>query len=289
MEKNKVINVDIMMGLPGSGKSTFAKEMMEKDGNALIVDVDSQSENYGGNIYSGVCDCIHRHMYPRHRRVILDGLFLTTENLMSGIEATVTAIKKIRSGWDKALTCNVTIHRWDEDRETCLKNDGGRREKSSAITILNAPYEEPCIPVINEVTGIDNISIVRHKVVLKGDWELYYRKKDVEAKDGMLYSCWWITGGSYGNCYDDSHYSISSDEPLEFTELHEFLENNYPMLSFSQYREISHECVSVETMEEGCYYGGSEESMRWVCNLEKMYKLLKGYGYIEEKEEEEKE
>ena len=279
------IELHILMGLPGSGKTTFAEELknkLMKKGNSRSVAVLSIDElrspmRYGKKatlreILSGeLC----RYVYKDTKNVIIDGPVFTNEDIFQMIKATAPSFHKV----------TVTVYRWNEDRDTCLKNDGGRREIPSANTILHAPYEEVNVEELNEkIKDYDAqiVKVVNKTVYLKEGWDRYFRHKIYVSDDKKLRSSRWCTGGSYGSCWSDHLSPVSGDDPLEFEELDNLLEEIAPNVTFLHYKKIRSQCVKTEESYERDYYGGGCSYLNWVCDLEKLYDLLEQQGYIVE-------
>ena len=209
--------------------------------------------------------------------VVLDGLFLTNNDIFNAIT--------FFSEYASCGGIEVIVHRWNEDRETCVKNDGGRREKKSTGTILNATYEEVDVEALNnrlQKYGAKNIKVtevVRHDVVLKPDWIRYFKACADFGRDGKLRSATWSLGGEYGSCYGGTSRS-DGEEPLDFDELDNLLDKKCPELKYRDYREIKKKCISTEETTQSEYYGGYTNYMNWVCDLKKMYDLLHELGYV---------
>ena len=280
MSKINKIELDILMGLPASGKTTYAEKNVKPPLDYLI-DFDEIRENIwlrGKNLdIEKIIDIGMQRLCASSRkriqRVVVDGLFLTNEHILQ-------VIKNIAKYYNEV---NVVIHRWNEDRDTCLKNDGGRRENPSTNTILNAVYEEVDVEWLN--SEIDDyqaaiVNIVHHKVKLKEDWYCYFRTYLSFEKDGMLRSPTWVTGGIYGNCYDNHMEVVSAEDPLEFDAFDNLLEEICPTITFLHYKKLRQYCVSIEDTREDDYYGGYTLKNNWVCDLQKMYERLSELGYI---------
>jgi adenylate kinase family enzyme len=271
----------IVMGLPGSGKTTLAEKMKEesssKDIFVLHLDEIREKHNFWRKEYQAL-EYIRNGMedWRGQPHVVLDGLFLTNTDLFHAM----TMFTEYAYG-----VLEITIHRFDADRDACLKNDGGRREKKSTNTILNAKYEDVDIAALNDRLqkyGAKNMKVVKvmdHDVVLKPDWIRYYKSHVDFGKDGKLRSDKWSLGGEHGSCYGGRRYS-DGEEPLDFAELDDLLDEKCPDLKYKDYRAIKEKCISTEETCESEYYGGYTNYMNWVCDLKKMYDMLTEMGYI---------
>lgn len=280
MSKMTKIELDILMGLPASGKTTYA-EKNTKSPLDYLIDIDGIRDDIwmrGKNLsIEAIIDIgMQRISYSarkRIQRIVVDGLFLTNEHIRQVVEGVAKYYDEV----------SVVVHRWNEDRDTCLKNDGGRRENPSTNTILNAVYEDVDVEWLNseiEEYQATIVNIVHHKVKLKEDWYCYLRTYLSFGKDGMLRSPTWITGGVYGNCYDNSMGAVSAEEPLEFDAFDNLLEKICPTITFLHYKRLRQYCVSIEDTREDDYYSGYTLKNNWVCDLQKMYEKLSELGYV---------
>lgn len=270
----KDVTVELMMGLPGSGKTHYTKsrENSRAGVRAVILDELSDIRCYGKKhsmpdlVQIGVSD-----IYRYANTILLDGPFFTNEHVRLALHAIAQEYGNI----------TVIIHHWLENRDYCIKNDGGRRDVPSVHTIQTAEYERPDIQWLNAqlaANGVNVQKVVEHEVELKPEWIRYWRPVQYHD-DGKLYSQSWCTGGCWNDCWGGSS-PASPEEPYPFTELTELLEKIAPNLTFLQYKRIETACVSTETHYERDYYGGAVSRCKWVCDLEKLYDILKTYEYV---------
>jgi adenylate kinase family enzyme len=283
MAYKRNITLEVMVGLPGSGKTTLAKELESKNryqNKAIHLDASFELQDYrraneqdkARIIRNIISNSINSQ---RVSKVILDGLFLTYDDVVRVIKAT-----------HRLFDCvNVVVHQWNEDRDTCIKNDGGRREVSSTNTILNAQYELIDgieLEKIIKASGCENVrvsKVVKHKVILKPDWERYFRGKIYVYDDGKIRSDKWTTGGSYGSCWGDRLTPVTPDDQPEFDVLDELLCDICPTITFLQYKKIMKSCVEFEESYESDYYGGGCSYKNYVCDMKKLYEMLNDFGY----------
>lgn len=277
--KKNDVTIEICMGLPGSGKTTWAKSRENRHTRVYHIDqmMDLKYHDYElrnkskRSLYDGIVHNMH-YIEKGVKTVVLDGLFLTNGDVSDMICAICDCFNEIK----------LDIHWWKEDRETCVKNDGGRREVSSVTTILHAPYEYPdkelLDSVLNEV-GVSVNKIVEHEVFLKEDWKRFFRGKMYLSEDGMLKGQRWSGGGSYGTCWHNGLTPVSAEEPRNFDELDSLLEEICPNISFLHYKKIQSNCVTMEDYYDRDYYGGGITYHYWQCDLKKLYEALNDLGY----------
>lgn len=284
MATKQNITFEFLVALPGSGKTTLAKGLGEKNRSKTeVVDFDATfelcewrraNEQDKARI---IRNTISNHLRnPRTETLILDGLFLTHDDIMRVIMATHQLFKHV----------DIVVHQWNEDRETCIKNDGGRREVSSTNTILNAEFEQINDMKLMEILkdgGYENVKLSKiqyHTVQLKPDWDRYFRGKADVWHDGKIRSKKWCTGGSYGSCWHNELSPVTPDDQPEFDELDELLNEICPTITFLQYKKIMSNCVELEEYYESDYYGGGCTYKRYVCDIKKLYNMLQEFGYI---------
>lgn len=272
------INLHIMMGLPGSGKTTFANNLIKHIGNnkSLYVDMDSLRSAYWYNQEATIFDLLRRNVgniKKEHTDVIVDGLILTNLDVVNVINAVSNFAKETI----------VKIYHWDEDRELCLKNDGGRRDLSSSGTILNAKYEKIDMDYLRSELcneGVSSIEVISKRIVLKPGWERHFRHSATVDEDGKIRSNKWCTGGAHGNCWNNGLSPVSAEDPVDFTALDDLLEELCPNITFLHYKKITKACVDTEHSYVPDYYGGGCSYNNWVCDLKKLYEVLDELGYI---------
>lgn len=286
--------ITVMMGLPGSGKSTKAEELAKSTYGSIIIDIDALKDDSKWyfrrpkTIEDRIVDNVLEKCRYSTRNLILDGLFLTNQKVVDILKLVIPNTKV-----ESYNSLHLEIHHWAEDRETCVKNDGGRREIPSVTTILTAKYEAVDKAFIESEMNkflvdydgkVDSFKVYEHEVFLKPDWERFYKSQGM-TPSRYMYSSEWCTGGTAGNCWDSSMAPISASDPEEFTELDNLLESIAPTLTFLQYKKINRECVSMDTRSEGDYYGGSTHYAFWVCDKVKLFELLEEMGYVSAPEE----
>ncbi len=258
----------IMMGLPGSGKTTKANELLKTYKKAYIIDCDAgmlQKAERKKYLYNQLmCKPLHTEA------VIIDGLILTNADIYAVLDALSTTY------WQR-----IHIYHFNEDRDTCLKNDAGRRKQPSTVTIQAAPYEDVDLNKLEQLVNNpgwwnklrNTINVVECTVQLKEEW--YRSLCEYVTEDNVLLSDYWQTGGEYGNCWDSSRTPVGSEEPCEFVELDELLLERCPNISFLMYKKIMRECVTTREWTESQYYGGYINYSCWVCDLPKLHEILK--------------
>lgn len=276
---DKKIVFELLWGLPGSGKTHYCKDMKttgryrsanninyNKTGQ-ICVDLDSyKSKNHVPKEYYKLCLQVIRDLGLYFDHIVIDGLF--TEN---------NIVKKLFTDllvWYPKAEFHITI--WNEDRETCLINDQGRREESSEASIKALPYETPDKDLKNNfnITKVNNMTVTK-----KEEWQIWAKK--TFCTDGQYYeSSTWCTGGSSGNCWNDNMYRVESSPQPEFDELDAVLEEKIPGLTFLQYKSILREAVEIETKDIPDYYGGCVGYAYYICDLRKLYEFLKDRDLI---------
>lgn len=275
--KNANPKIYIMMGLPGSGKTTKAKELEKAHKNDIVrrIDIDAGC-GYPNRKYKDAKEIVSYNLSNNGPIdfVIIDGLILTNAEVIEMIKAFDIA------GYSKYDYKNhkYEIHYWREDRDACLHNDRGRRKETATNTIKNAVFEEIDVEKIKSETGVD-VSVVMHFVNRKPNWEVWadenigYHHLSEEKK--FLTSDYWSLGGTYGSCWGDGlSTSYPDTPPTDFTLFDELLEQICPDITFMQYKKIYRECVEIKEFSQGDYYGGCVNYAYFSCDLEQLYYML---------------
>ena len=281
--KNANPKIYIMMGLPGSGKTTKTKEIEKehKRGEVRVINIDAGC-GYPKRKYKDAEEIVSYNLnvgYP-FDFVIFDGLILTNAEVIDLIKAISDTSKYDYNGH------KYEIHYWQEDRDACLHNDRGRRQEASTNTIKNAIFEEIDVDRIERETNV-KVNVVKHFVVRKPNWEVWadenigYHYLSDEKK--YLDSDSWSLGGTYGSCWGDGlSTSYPDTPPRDFTLFDELLERICPDITFMQYKKIYRECVEVKEYSQGDYYGGCVNYAYFSCDLEQLYYMLEEMELIAE-------
>lgn len=141
----------VLCGLPGSGKTTFAQKLMFEK-NAYYFDGDAVvTENQNLQDFLLKIKCVYEESINNQRDLILDGLFLTNEDYLR--------LTEYFSEYP------LEFHFWQENRQLCLENDYGRREKNAAVTIKYAPLEKPLEETFKKINNL--VEVVEHQIIRK--------------------------------------------------------------------------------------------------------------------------
>lgn len=297
MKENNTKNINvinIMYGLPGSGKTYYCSRMVNDDKKAVCIHMDEvfkiwqmRKSKHTLELEEWLPDEINKCImcWPEAETLYLDGLCTTHECLKKMIKCVSNVMKG---------KCNITVHVWDENRELCMVNDGGRRRESSFMSILHLPYDT--LKTKEDVTAaagyVKNFTynIHMHKVVEKPEWKqmfptaredlinfsLYSTKRSDYrsfSDSEKWYSARWCLGGESVSYTGDS-YIIDAGEDTEINDVMDFLESIYSNLTLRDFRKIMDECVTIKKEKESDYYGGTVVYARYAVDLPGVYEII---------------
>jgi len=267
------MKVLILMGLPSSGKTTFAKEL-ESSNNKLIrhIDFDDLLKRYKKEAVNWLAYLSVQFGKWGTNTFIIDGLIHTNEQLTLVINEVVK---------NKELT-EIELHYWEENRVQCLINDINRRDISSAFSIKTLTLD---VPNLDELKLLfENTTMKLHKVAVKPDWLVFSDKYNLGCTINQPYlkSDSWSTGGSRGNCWNDEITYYDGDEPLaNFEQFDNLITSIDPTISFLTYKKLYAISCSMGEIHEDDYYGGSGSHYTYYqCNIEVLYNELVALGIL---------
>ena len=278
IDKN-VVNLHIVYGLPGSGKTTF----LHKKFDFLNPDPDFEFFNMDYYMtepekYPTLESCFENSYKKRYMEnrfgdditFVVDGLFRCPSDVHS-------FVNKMANYYDNCFF-NVTVYAWNENREACLNNDeqrltDGTRGCPSADTIRNAVY----VPLTyddlrcGDTNRVYYMPVQYQTVRRATTYDKFFNRWHTNKDE--LKSQEWCVGGETRDCYGNSSPAWTEDA-RDFDELDEFLEQVCPQISFLLYKRIKRECVTLEKRHDGDYYGSYDYNY-WRCDLKKLYQILK--------------
>lgn len=282
--------IHIMYGLPGSGKTYYCSQETAKS-NAYDIRKYLDLDFYWKRTQNG---------YPNENWLrdalsssIKNWFLFTSARTSLYVDGLVTTMKSlsdiINIIYEQNYTGDVIVHVWNEDRETCLKNDYKRRSQSSSISIKEMPFES--IKHSNDIKAMiacipksSCIRLIRHTVVTKPEWKQYYGDTlgitlDDFKQSNFMYSDWWKTGGVTRD-YLGGSSPVIPDETPKFTEVFDLMlliDENFPL----RYAiDILENFVTIEDKCEDDYYGGGIYYNRYVLDLVAMYDYLTEKNYL---------
>lgn len=306
-----IINVEVLVGLPGSGKTHYAKAKefeykhdypcsrymkwnKKRQVHTLNLDFDEYRDKYkkgypGLNRVLGYYEHDDIFLHKPESLIICDGLFLTNEWQEKIVKEWVEMFNE-EGGKDVSNKLTITFVYFKENREGCLSNDSYReKERRADITIKHSPFEKPNIDVFKEIYKQENINfnIEEKEVYVMSKYEGMFKSlrddywseklgKDIMASER------WSTGGTWCD-YRGNEGNIDPDKaPESFEKFDKILETYCPDITFLKYKNIYNKCVTIEEDDECDYYGGTEYFNVYCCDLNLLYDMLTELGYIKE-------
>ena len=295
----KTFMIDVMCGLPASGKTTHVKKQMKEDEDSryglhpiwksIILNLDehndSDLETIVRNEFYSKKDFMFKRLSPYDNvkiRIMVDGLILNFDDFKKVIDTCTSFINENEPS--DGYKINHTVHIWNEDRDTCINNDrirvmNGERETHSETTIRHLEYK-----LNKDLFKKEGYKVVEHEVYKTTTYDITI--KQFSNNDDKLESDYWSLGGNYGTCWDSQLHTIHpSSQPTSFQEFDNMLGEICPNMTFLQYKKAYNESVSISEWTENDYYGGAESFARYVCDLRKLYECLVEFGLISDKME----
>lgn len=266
----------ILVGLPGSGKTTFYLEQTKKapyhsihyidfdtiKRNARFKDSKDLKEYYAHEIY----------LLGGAKDTYVDGLFLTPDDF--------DFIVSLYLDCPRYNIKNVRFEYWEPNVEACLWNDKNRRTISSSVSIRKLVVHQPDVKYFAGKYPTISFSCQHHTIVRKPEWKVFFGGLGIrlDKNDNVLRSPDWTVSGT-NNDYNGNEWPIDPDEPLEFDAFDELLEKICPTITFLQYKNLKKKCVHIEKEHSSDYYSSCVTN-HWVCDLDKLYEELKEKNLI---------
>lgn len=287
----ETVLVEILVGLPGSGKTYYAKEQGVRP-DTIFADSRKEKPRYICTdkeycTFRPISDIIHDRefglwiMQRNHNweHWIIDGLFLTNDIQHQVVEALNSEIIK----YVNDIKLKIRFVYFKEGREACLHNDQMRnREKLANITIEHADYEKPNIETLQKDFPKFEFELLEKEVHKMNIFESKFLTKASCYNDQELRSDIWCLGGTWGNCWGDSGHVDADKQPTDFKEFDDLLTELCPNITLLQYKKLYNSLVSIEIEEEHDYYGGSTENTYYKCNLKDLYNMMVEMDLIKE-------
>lgn len=270
----KLENLHLTMGLPGSGKTTFCKASAKVDAylpSAQYLEMDKYQTKSSKIPF-----------WDYSTTVYIDGLFLN-ENMVEAILLELLEFNYI-------IEDQLTIHYWEPNIEACVWNDLDRRGLSSSATIRNMNLVKPEVSSLEErlrkIRSLSHPNAPMFNIVI----ETHQTEKDFATNkivkdefqsenefplrdDGYLISKYWVSGGELRNY---SGYCGGSDveKARLFIELGQILDSVVKDgIKICEWHTILKNYCSIETFLQSDYYSDVWCSY-WCCDLKSVFAYL---------------
>ena len=124
----------LTVGLPGSGKTAFCEKYLKDNSDKKVNHIEFDKyrrTSYGKNI--GFETILLKRMKEYTDEILLlDTLLLSNYSV-------IYSINILKDNFENIDNIDIEIHYWNLDRESCLYNDKGRRDKNSELTVNYSP------------------------------------------------------------------------------------------------------------------------------------------------------
>lgn len=269
MRGPKHVTVTILWGLPGSGKTCYAKANYPSNVfGSGIVEVDHiRASHKGDEFYRVLINKTQEALYAKNEAV-LDGLFTTNDEVRKVCEL-------ISFGLSTLFKVCFKIVYWDKNVEACIHNDRGRRKIDSIATIENLPFEKPDPSKLGGF--VREKQITKRKIVKKPEYLAWAQEENiVNDETGFLRSSTWSLGGKCGD-----EYTFPDKQPINFDEFDQLLEKICPDISLLKYKKLYRESVVIKVETRHDYYETEYSYAFYECNLSKFYSMLQELELLE--------
>ena len=294
----KPMEIHILVGLPGSGKTYWAQANVGGNGikanyhmNMDYAIVDRSNSNAINTVIESYFttswyrhDVINACNEPiasfKGYQLIFDNLTLTNEDVKKVIGIFKNCNDIIIEG--ELVPLKFIIHQWNEDREACLANDPLRldtgelaRTKGAQNTIRYASYEIIDMNALKELYPEYQFEYVAHTI------EVHSRKDILIEQTGTITSERWCTGGDRCDCWGGHWVQDREDDPEPFDAFDNIVKYYCPNISKQQYAQLWERCVDTDSDAEADYYGGCMHYRWYTCDLKYLFEKMEEMGVIE--------
>lgn len=273
----QVKQLNVLIGLRGCGKTTWAKQEVEK-------------RNQKRPKYNPAC-----HYFDMHtiwygpwtsKRSEHEIQYLTAQNLRGAKESVILENPEILDAEtflhfilpytsQKIVSFDkIVFHVWQSDVETCVYNSEGRIPKEEVEKIRTSKIDASNLAYVGTLLQCE-IETVNHFTKPMPEWRHFCFLNSLKlVKEKYLYSQDWTTGGC---SYDDegNAYPVYPEEPInDFKEFDDFIDKICPSISLKQYRRFVNECCSIESFLPQDYSNDEIYHSRHICDMERFYEIL---------------
>lgn len=283
-----MINIIILSGLPGSGKSTYAELNYKKAYNNHIFHLDDFLDDKRKVSFKRFNEYLGEHnIYysggKENINIIIDGFLPEIIDRIKVINIIMNHV--IGSYRNTKLEFSIREIYWNIDREACLNNDRFRinRPLKSENTIRCSAFDGP-IPLDTQLSYTKGVYEWRKT-------KFFYVKKYSKTEAVIDYAINMCSKDNYSytaNCNGNYLYSpwkrAEDFVNYEFDEFDEILEKLDKNMSIFLYKKIKKESgIKVESKEESSdWYGNFYTTyMRYSVDLNKLKEVLKKYNLID--------
>lgn len=249
-------NIIVLVGLPGSGKTTFA--MQNKNKNTKVYDIDAMITKKNTTLVS-ILKKVKKDLI-QYDNFILDGLFLN-ENQHN----------EIAEFFNKTINVNIIFHYWEVDRKSSLWNDLYRRSENALNVILKAKIDKPDYKKLIQIN--QNVqSIIHHKIIRKSLYEVFKSKYNLE--DVLKSESWTIYGKkrTYNTDWQEDDWLIEK-ELDNFNEFDELIEKLCPNITYLQYKKLYKKVTKTIEFDMHDYYSITKNK-QYVCDIKELFTYL---------------
>lgn len=259
----RIMKFEVLCGLPGAGKTTYADRRKAEDSNVMVFNADIYAED--SSSVKGLIKHLKELQVENENTIcVIDGLFLT---------------KGTQQLFQYDLYDPLYVY-FNEDKEKCLINDAHRIRNNERIQNSTTTIKKG--QLYNPKNFTKNVLMLETKTPYFDDAVLDSLKNNpwADSSGNVRSSTWTLEGSTYGTCWDEdgpSEPTWGDEEALPKEDFYQFIDfiseitlEEDKTVIINKYGHLLEE----DSDSEGDYYGGVEYQGFWTFNPKRIIKEI---------------